>query len=163
MNNYYQRMADEYRKKFLDLEKDYIYLKNNNEYDSQKFQQQMDESQRRFQEKLPFELNEEKRNSREQLNEKELFISNLKQRMQDMEYKIEKDEQEFIQMQRLYTNLENDFKESIHNFEEQMHERDEQIERQKRQNELQVSKLVRSYEEQLKQQKQFYEDKFNKL
>lgn len=33
LSDYYQKMAEEYRFKFLELEKDYIFLKNNHDYE----------------------------------------------------------------------------------------------------------------------------------
>jgi len=33
---YYQRMAEDYRQKYLELERDYIYLKNGHDYEVQR-------------------------------------------------------------------------------------------------------------------------------
>jgi hypothetical protein len=45
-------MAEEYRHKFLELEKEHIFLKNGRDYEVQKAQQQTEELERRCSEKL---------------------------------------------------------------------------------------------------------------
>jgi len=58
-------MAEEYRQKFLAMEKDYIFLKNNHEYEVKKSQQQVTETERRLNDRLQFELSEADRRLRE--------------------------------------------------------------------------------------------------
>lgn len=49
---YYQRMAEDYRKKYLDLEREYIFLKNNHDYEISRVRSQVDQVELRFNEKL---------------------------------------------------------------------------------------------------------------
>ena len=62
---YYQRMAEEYRQKYLDLERDYIFLKNGHDYEVQRVRQNVDEAERRYNEKLLFEISESDRRFRD--------------------------------------------------------------------------------------------------
>lgn len=49
---YYQRMAEDYRSKYLELEKEYIFLKNGHDFELQRVRSQVDEAERRYNEKL---------------------------------------------------------------------------------------------------------------
>lgn len=52
MTLYYQRMAEDYRSKYLELEKEYIFLKNGHDFELQRVRSQVDEAERRYNEKL---------------------------------------------------------------------------------------------------------------
>lgn len=58
-------MAEEYRQKYLDLEKEFSLFKGNHDYEIQKARQAVDEAERRFNDKLNFELLEMQRQCRE--------------------------------------------------------------------------------------------------
>lgn len=64
-------MAEEYRQKYLDLERDYIFLKNGHDYEIQKARGAVNEAERRFNEKLNFEIGEADRRLRESLQNKD--------------------------------------------------------------------------------------------
>jgi hypothetical protein len=49
-------MAEEYRMKYLELEKEHSLFKANHDYLIQKTREQVDDAERRFNEKLQFEL-----------------------------------------------------------------------------------------------------------
>ena len=68
---YYQKMAEEYRQKYLDLEREYIYLKNGHDYEIQRARSQVDEVEKRFNEKLNFEMSEAERRMREAVQQKD--------------------------------------------------------------------------------------------
>ena len=75
MNVYYQRMADDYRQKYLDLEREYIYLKNGFDYELQKSRQALTDAENRYNDKLSFELQEVDRKHREVISQKDYQIN----------------------------------------------------------------------------------------
>jgi hypothetical protein len=81
-------MADDYRHKFLELEKDYIFLKNNHDYELQRAKLQVDEVERRYNEKLTFELGEAERRLREVAGQKDGQISEMQRELMESDLKI---------------------------------------------------------------------------
>ena len=68
MSVYYQKMAEDYRQKYLDLEREYIYLKNGFDYEVSRARSQVTETEKRFNDKIVFEIEEVERKSKEALS-----------------------------------------------------------------------------------------------
>lgn len=64
-------MAEEYRHKCLSLEKDYIFLKNNHDYDLQRMRTQVTEAEINFTQQLKYEMDECERRLRDTTTQKD--------------------------------------------------------------------------------------------
>eukprot|EP00347_Sterkiella_histriomuscorum_P009567 403340711 len=160
---YYQRMAEDYRAKYLELERDYIFLKNGHDYEVQRVRVQVEDVEKRFNEKLAFELQESERNFRDIIQKKDFQISQLQQQLLDMEARIESERQELITMSRVQSKIEKDYQDTYREFERSEKDNDEKLIRLQKEHDYQLSKQQRKFESEKDQMKKDYESLIDSL
>ncbi|CDW90848.1 UNKNOWN [Stylonychia lemnae] len=154
---YYQRMAEDYRQKYLELEREYIFLKNGHDYEIQKVKAQVDDAERRFNDKLIFETQEMERRFRETLGQKDLQINILQKQLIEMENKIQQEAQELISMSKVQQKIENDYQETYKELEKAHKEREERLDRLQKEHDYQVQKQQRLHDQEKDCLKKDYE------
>ncbi|CDW75704.1 UNKNOWN [Stylonychia lemnae] len=151
---YYQKMAEEYRQKYLDLEREFNSYKVQKEHEIYRTREDTDH---RVSQKFKQEIDEISRRSSEQIQQRDIQINLLRQQSSELESRIQQECEQMVILQRLQSNLEVDYKESFKGFESQLKEKDEKYERLIREHEYQLSKFQRHHEQEKENLKRDYE------
>lgn len=99
-------MAEEYRAKYLELEKDFSLFKANHDYEIQKTRGLVDDAEKRFNEKLQFEFDQMQRQYRDIITQKDHQIASQKNQIIELEMQIQREQDQIGSLERLQSNLE---------------------------------------------------------
>eukprot|EP00347_Sterkiella_histriomuscorum_P005028 403358178 len=154
LTTYYQRMAEEYRQKFLDLEREFNHHRLQTSHD---IQHTREETESRLNQRHQLEMDEVQRQLREITQQKDYQIHVMKQQISELEMNLSRECEQIESLQRLQGNLEKDYKNSFLEFENKQKDHDDRVERMQKDHEYQLSKFERLHQEEKESIKRDYE------
>lgn len=97
---YYQKMADDYRNKYLALEKQFTVLEQIQDYEAQKQRQETKRVEDQLFERLAFEKDEAARRLSQVMMEKETYIASLQNDIEFLQQSLERESRKMESLER---------------------------------------------------------------